>query len=67
LKSSTSGEAEFGVNQSLEFLGDAILQFISTRYLYHKYSNASEAELTVGKKERGKEGKKEVSVRFSLL
>lgn len=33
-------------NERLEFLGDAVLELISTNYLYHKYKDLSEGELT---------------------
>ncbi|MEK7564397.1 MAG: ribonuclease III [Patescibacteria group bacterium] len=33
-------------NERLEFLGDAVLELISTDYLYKKYSNYTEGELT---------------------
>ena len=33
-------------NEKLEFLGDSILEFISSDYIYHKYSNLTEGEMT---------------------
>lgn len=33
-------------NERIEFLGDAILEFISSEYLYEKCSNLSEGEMT---------------------
>ncbi len=33
-------------NERLEFLGDAVLQFLSSEYLYNKYPNRPEGELT---------------------
>lgn len=33
-------------NEKLEFLGDSILEFISSRYLYEKYPNLNEGEMT---------------------
>lgn len=33
-------------NERLEFLGDAVLEVISSEYLYHNYPNLSEGELT---------------------
>ena len=33
-------------NQRMEFLGDAVLQLIFTEYLFEKYPNASEGQLT---------------------
>lgn len=32
--------------EKLEFLGDSILEFISSKYLYDKYTNLTEGELT---------------------
>lgn len=32
--------------EKLEFLGDSILEFISSKYLYNKYTNLTEGELT---------------------
>ena len=33
-------------NEKLEFLGDSILEFISSEYIYEKYSNLKEGEMT---------------------
>lgn len=33
-------------NEKLEFLGDSILEFISSKYLYKNYPNLSEGEMT---------------------
>ena len=33
-------------NEKLEFLGDSILEFISSQYLYRNYSNLKEGEMT---------------------
>ena len=33
-------------NEKLEFLGDSILEFISSRYIYAKYPNLKEGEMT---------------------
>ena len=33
-------------NEKLEFLGDSILEFISSEYIYKKYSNLREGEMT---------------------
>jgi len=33
-------------NEKLEFLGDSILEFISSKYLYNKFPNLNEGELT---------------------
>jgi ribonuclease-3 len=39
-------EYENGSNERLEFLGDAVLQLISSQYLYEKYPHAPEGDLT---------------------
>jgi len=39
------GEVQ-GHNERLEFLGDAVLELISTHFLYNKYSDKPEGELT---------------------
>ena len=33
-------------NEKLEFLGDSILEFISSEYIYENYSNLKEGEMT---------------------
>ena len=33
-------------NEKLEFLGDSILEFVSSEYIYHKYPNLKEGEMT---------------------
>ena len=33
-------------NEKLEYLGDSILEFISSKYLYHTYQNLKEGEMT---------------------
>lgn len=33
-------------NEKLEFLGDSILEFVSSKYLYGKYTNLREGEMT---------------------
>ncbi len=33
-------------NEKLEYLGDAILEFVTSKYLYENYSNLSEGEMT---------------------
>ena len=33
-------------NEKLEFLGDSILEFISSEYIYHNYPNLREGEMT---------------------
>ena len=33
-------------NEKLEFLGDSILEFLSSRYLYENYTNLKEGEMT---------------------
>lgn len=35
-----------GCNERLEFLGDAVLEVVSSDFLYHKYDKAPEGELT---------------------
>lgn len=39
-------EFEPGHNERLEFLGDAVLELVVTEYLYHKFTNKPEGELT---------------------
>lgn len=33
-------------NEKLEYLGDSILEFVSSEYLYHEYSKLNEGEMT---------------------
>ena len=44
----TSYAYEHGVqsNEKLEFLGDSILEFVSSEYMYNKYTNLKEGEMT---------------------
>ena len=44
----TSYAHEKGISsyEKLEFLGDSILEFISSKYLYNKYTSLTEGELT---------------------
>ena len=35
-----------GCNERLEFLGDAVLEIVTSEFLYHKYPNRPEGELT---------------------
>ena len=37
---------ELGHNERLEFLGDAVLEIVVTEYLFHKFPNTPEGELT---------------------
>lgn len=37
---------KFSDNERLEFLGDAVLEVVSSEYLYHNYPDLSEGELT---------------------
>jgi len=39
-------EADWEHNERLEFLGDAVLELVVTDYLFHKYPNKPEGELT---------------------
>lgn len=39
-------EKHIASNEKLEFLGDSILEFISSKYLYNNYPNLSEGEMT---------------------
>jgi ribonuclease-3 len=39
-------ELERGHNERLEFLGDAVLELVTTDFLYKKYENKTEGELT---------------------
>ena len=44
----TSYAYEHGIqsNEKLEFLGDSILEFLSSEYMYNKYTNLKEGEMT---------------------
>lgn len=37
---------KLGHNERLEFLGDAVLELVSTNFLYHKFTDLAEGELT---------------------
>ena len=39
-------EKRIDSNEKLEFLGDSILEFLSSRYLYTHYTNLTEGEMT---------------------
>ncbi|MDP3989187.1 MAG: ribonuclease III [bacterium] len=39
-------EIEMGHNERLEFLGDAVLELVTTEFLFHKYPSKPEGELT---------------------
>ncbi len=39
-------EHEVPSNEKLEFLGDSILEFVSSEYMYNKYTNLKEGEMT---------------------
>lgn len=39
-------ENHVGSNEKLEFLGDSILEFISSKYIYENYPNLKEGEMT---------------------
>jgi len=39
-------ETTLGHNERLEFLGDAVLELVTTEFLYHKYPKKPEGELT---------------------
>ena len=43
---SYANENKLESNEKLEFLGDSILEFITSKYLYEKYKNLSEGEMT---------------------
>lgn len=43
---SFANENKVESNEKLEFLGDSILEFISSKYLYNKYSKLREGEMT---------------------
>lgn len=38
-------------NEKLEFLGDSILEFISSKYIYNNYRNLKEGEMTKARAE----------------
>lgn len=39
-------EHNINSNEKLEFLGDSILEFVSSKYIYNKYPNLQEGEMT---------------------
>ena len=39
-------EKQIASNEKLEFLGDSILEFITSKYLYSNYNNLTEGEMT---------------------
>lgn len=39
-------EKQLESNEKLEFLGDSILEYISSKYIYNNYSNLKEGEMT---------------------
>ena len=39
-------EHSIASNEKLEFLGDSILEFVSSEYMYNKYTNLKEGEMT---------------------
>ena len=39
-------EKKVSSNEKLEFLGDSILEFISSNFLYENYTNLNEGEMT---------------------
>ena len=43
---SYANEKNVQSNEKLEFLGDSILEFISSKYIYSKYPNLKEGEMT---------------------
>ena len=43
---SYANENKLESNEKLEFLGDSILEFISSKYLYLNYSKLKEGEMT---------------------
>ena len=43
---SYANEHEVQSNEKLEFLGDAILEFVSSKYIYNKYTHFTEGEMT---------------------
>ena len=43
---SYANEQNVESNEKLEFLGDAILEFVTSEYLFEKYTNLKEGEMT---------------------
>ena len=43
---SYANENSIQSNEKLEFLGDSILEFISSKYIFNKYTNLKEGEMT---------------------
>lgn len=43
---SYANEQNVASNEKLEFLGDAVLEFVTSEYLYKKYSHLKEGEMT---------------------
>ena len=43
---SYANEKHINSNEKLEFLGDSILEFISSKYIYQKYPKLKEGEMT---------------------
>ncbi len=43
---SYANEKSIESNEKLEFLGDAILEFVVSKYLYNNYTNLKEGEMT---------------------
>ena len=43
---SYANEHNLESNEKLEFLGDSILEFLSSKYIYNKYTNLREGEMT---------------------
>ncbi len=41
-----NNNVKLGHNERLEFLGDAVLELVSTNFLYHKFQDLAEGELT---------------------
>lgn len=41
-----SSNSKLGHNERLEFLGDAVLELVTTNFLYHKFKDLAEGELT---------------------
>lgn len=41
-----NSNVKLGHNERLEFLGDAVLELVSTNYLFHKFTDLAEGELT---------------------